>query len=225
MRCSAGVENGTDQGGSRGARAIGPAHRGEGHRNGSGGFLMANKGFSHIGLSTLDLDKTREFYEGILGFKPVVADIIKIKEGGSIRHIFFDTGRDQLIAFMEARDVPGVPAEYDAGINRGLGLPAAFYHFAFEAGSEAGLEAKRQELAAKGVQVTDVVDHNWAKSIYFKDPNGISLEYCCLVRDFVENDAKLQDRFEISIKALGLDRKNITEVTTAKSESYKAKAS
>jgi hypothetical protein len=35
--------------------------------------------------------------------KPVRCDIIKVKEGGQIRHIFFDTGRDQLIAFMEAR--------------------------------------------------------------------------------------------------------------------------
>jgi catechol 2,3-dioxygenase-like lactoylglutathione lyase family enzyme len=25
---------------------------------------MKHRGFSHIGLSTLDLDKTREFYEG-----------------------------------------------------------------------------------------------------------------------------------------------------------------
>ncbi len=93
---------------------------------------MSHKGFSHIGLSTLDLDKTRAFYEGVLGFKPVRCDTIKVKEGGQIRHIFFDTGRDQLLAFMEARGVPGVPNEYDAGINRGLGVPSAFYHFAFE---------------------------------------------------------------------------------------------
>ena len=33
---------------------------------------MTHRGFSHIGLSTLDLDKTRAFYEGVLGFKPVV---------------------------------------------------------------------------------------------------------------------------------------------------------
>jgi catechol 2,3-dioxygenase-like lactoylglutathione lyase family enzyme len=191
----------------------------------SGGSIMANKGFSHVGLSTLDLDKTRDFYESVLGFKAVIADTIKIKEGGSIRHIFFDTGCDQLLAFMEPRGVPGVPVEYDAGINRGLGVPAAFYHFAFEAGSEAGLEAKRQELTTKGVQVTDVVDHNWSKSIYFKDPNGISLEYCCLVREFIEDDAKMQDRFEISVKALGLDQKNVTEVTTAQFHSYKAKIS
>ena len=104
---------------------------------------MASKGFSHIGLSTLDLDRTRDFYENVLGFKAVRCDVLRVKEGGQIRHIFFDTGRDQLIAFMEARGVPGVPAAYDAGINRGLGVPSVFYHFAFEAGSEAGLAFSR----------------------------------------------------------------------------------
>ena len=165
---------------------------------------MAHKGFSHVGLSTLDLDGTRDFYENVLGFKPVRCDIIKVKEGGQIRHIFFDTGRDQLIAFMEARGVPGVPAQYDAGINRGLGVPSAFYHFAFEAGSEAGLEEKRNELVAKGIDVTEVVDHDWAKSIYFKDPNGIQLEYCFFTRNLTTNDARMQDRFEISVRRLGL---------------------
>jgi catechol 2,3-dioxygenase-like lactoylglutathione lyase family enzyme len=162
---------------------------------------MSHKGFSHIGLSTRDLDRTRDFYERVLGFKPVRSDIIKIPEGGQIRHIFFDTGRDQLIAFMEPQGVPGIPADYDAGINDGLGVPGSFYHFAFEAGSVAALEAKRQELLAKGVKVTDIVDHEWAKSIYFRDPNGISLEYCCLSRDIgTEDDVTLQVRFERSVE-------------------------
>jgi catechol 2,3-dioxygenase-like lactoylglutathione lyase family enzyme len=182
-----------------------------------------NKGFSHVGLSTLDLDKTREFYEKVLGFKVVVADTIKIKEGGTIRHIFFDTGRDQLLAFMEPRGIPGVPVEYDAGINRGLGVPAAFYHFAFEAGSPPALEDKRRELIAKGVQVTDVVDHGWARSIYFKDPNGMSLEYCCLARNFTDDDATMQERFELSIQALGLDIANSSEITTAQGLRDKSK--
>src|ERR1051325_4588773 len=165
---------------------------------------MPHKGFSHIGLSTLDLDRTRDFYENVLGFKPVRCDIIKVSEGGQIRHIFFDTGRDQLLAFMEARDVPGVPASYEAGINRGLGVPNAFYHFAFEAGSEAALLEKRHELIARGVEVTDVVDHDWAKSIYFKDPNGIQLEFCCFTRTLNDDDARMQDRFTISATRLGL---------------------
>ena len=70
---------------------------------------MSNKGFSHIELATLDLDRTRAFYQDVLGFEPVVADTLRIREGGRLRHLFFDVGRDQLLAFMEARDIPGVP--------------------------------------------------------------------------------------------------------------------
>ena len=166
---------------------------------------MPNRGFSHIGLSTLDLDRTRDFYENVLKFKAVRCDILKVKEGGQIRHIFFDTGRDQLLAFMEARGVAGVPAHYEAGINRGLGVPNAFYHFAFEAGSEAALIEKRNELIARGDDVTDVVDHDWAKSIYFKDPNGLQLEFCCFTRNLNANDAQLQERAEVSIRRMGLE--------------------
>jgi catechol 2,3-dioxygenase-like lactoylglutathione lyase family enzyme len=166
---------------------------------------MAPRGLSHIGLSTLDLDRTRDFYEGVLGFKAVRCDILKVKEGGQIRHIFFDTGHDQLMAFMEASGVPGIPAEYDAGINRGLGVPGVFYHFAFEAGSEAGLTEKRRELLAKGIEVTEVVDHDWAKSIYFKDPNGLQLEFCCFTRNLNADDARMQHRPEISVRRLGLE--------------------
>src|SRR5262249_29918354 len=164
---------------------------------------MSHKGVSHIGLSTRDLDRTRDFYEDVMGFKAVRCDIIKIAEGGQIRHIFFDTGRDQLLAFMEPQGVPGIPADYDAGINAGLGVPGSFYHFAFEAGSETALEAKRQELLDKGVIVTDIVDHEWAKSIYFHDPNGISLEYCCLTRDVgTADDVTMQVRVERSAQEM-----------------------
>lgn len=185
---------------------------------------MSNKGYSHVGLTTLDLDKTRAFYEDVLGFKVVVADTLRIQEGGVLRHIFFDVGRDQLLAFMEARDIPGVPANYDAGINRGLGVPAAFYHFAFEAGSEAGLAAKRDQLRARGLNVTDVVDHGWAKSIYFRDPNGLSLEYCFTVRDLVEDDAVMQERGIIPRAALELDDEGSGELSQVQSERSKVTA-
>jgi hypothetical protein len=57
----------------------------------------------------------------------------------------------------------------------------------------------------KGVSVSEVVDHDWAKSIYFKDPNGVQLEFCCLTRDFVDDDGVMQERFQASIRALGLE--------------------
>ena len=63
---------------------------------------------------------------------------------------------------------------------------------------------KRDELRAKGVETTEIVDHGWARSIYFKDPNGISLEYCCVVGNRPEGDAMMQGRFTVSRAALEL---------------------
>ncbi len=160
---------------------------------------MTQKGFSHIALSTLDMDKTTEFYHQILGFDVARSDTITVTEGGKIRHTFFHTGRDQYLAFMELKGVPGVPTEYDAGINRALGLPNACYHFAFEAGTEAELGQKREELLAHGVAVTEIVDHETAKSIYFADPNGLQLEYCCFTQAFAG-----EAEFEVSLERLGL---------------------
>jgi hypothetical protein len=104
-----------------------------------------------------------------------------------------------------------------AGINRGLGVPAAFYHFAFEAGSEAALAEKRAELRAKGVEVTDIVDHHWAKSIYFRDPNGLSLEYCCLVRNLTEDDASMRELYSVPRAALDLTNATSAAVSAAQS--------
>ena len=177
---------------------------------------MTHRGFSHIGLSTLDLDKTREFYEGVLGFRPVVSDTIKIEEGGYLRHLFFDVGNDQLIAFLEPNGVPDMSTVYDAGINRGLGVPAGFYHFAFEAGSPAALAEKRDELRAKGVEVTDIVDHQWAQSIYFKDPNGLSLEYCCPVGNRPKSDEMMHGAFTVRRAALDLGKALSADIAAAK---------
>src|SRR5262252_2997617 len=118
---------------------------------------MKRKGWSHVSIGTLVMDATRAFYEGVLGFKAVRCDIIKVKEGGEIRHVFFDTGAGQLLAFMSPRGVQGVPVEFDGSLNRPLGMPDGVYHFAFETGTQAELEARRAALIAKGVKVTPVV--------------------------------------------------------------------
>ena len=63
---------------------------------------------------------------------------------------------------------------------------------------------KRDELRAKGVETTEIVDHGWARSIYFKDPNGISLEYCCMVGKRPDGDELMQGQFTLPRAALEL---------------------
>jgi hypothetical protein len=97
---------------------------------------------------------------------------------------------------MSGEDVRGFSRDFDAGINRGLGLPHGVYHFAFNAASEAELEAVKQRLEAHDVPVRGPVDHEgWSRSIYFDDPNGLQLEYCHLTRAFVAEDATPRVRF------------------------------
>ena len=48
---------------------------------------MTHKGFSHLGLSTRDLDSTRDFYENVLGFKVARCDIIKISTRADPTHL------------------------------------------------------------------------------------------------------------------------------------------
>ncbi len=149
------------------------------------GHLM-NRGIHHIGLATHDMESTLDFYENTLGFPAVVCETIELPAGGSIRHAFFDVGEGELIAFMEANDIPGIASDFDTGINRGLGTGDGMYHFAFKVADPIELEKKREELISKGLAVRGIVDHGWCQSIYFHDPNFVQLEYCCLTTDLAE---------------------------------------
>ena len=141
---------------------------------------MQHLGMHHLGLATHDMEATLDFYENTLGLSVKVADLLQPENGGTIRHAFMDLGSGEMIAFMECNDVPGIADDFDAGINRGLGIQGGVIHFAFKAEDEADLISRQTELRDKGVDVTDVVDHGWCKSIYFRDPNYLQLEYCVL---------------------------------------------
>ena len=180
---------------------------------------MKNKGFSHVNLATLDLDATRNFYEGVLGFKVAAAGIYKVSEGGRFRHAYFDAGNGQLLSFIEPRGIPGVSEHFETAIYPALGVPDVFYHIAFEAGGPAELAARREELLSQNVPVTEIVDHDWCHSIYFDDPvNGIKLEYACTTRELHDEDAEMAVRFEIpiaAVRSLGQPRQTpITEHNT-----------
>jgi catechol 2,3-dioxygenase-like lactoylglutathione lyase family enzyme len=155
---------------------------------------MESKGVHHLGLATLDMDRTIDFYSKNLGWRVAWCDVLEPPEGGRIRHAFLDTGDGTLVAFMCPEKVPGIPQEFKTDISSAQNLPQAFYHFAFECNSVEELEARRRDLADKGIDVTPVVDHEWCRSIYFKDPNGLLLEYCVSVRAFNEEDKVMRPR-------------------------------
>jgi catechol 2,3-dioxygenase-like lactoylglutathione lyase family enzyme len=155
-------------------------------------ITMANHGIHHLGLATHDMEATLDFYENVLGFETRVCDVIQPEAGGTIRHAFLDAGNGELIAFMECNAIEGIAADFDTGINNGLGIAGGVMHFAFAASDENDLLEKQKALRAKGVQVTDMVDHGWCQSIYFRDPNKLQLEYCVLTEQL--SPAHLADR-------------------------------
>ena len=158
--------------------------------------MLKIRGLNHVDLGTRDMEATRAFYEDVLGFPLVRADLVEIGDDGLLKHFFFDIGNGQLMGFMSGEDVRGYPKDFDAGINKGLGLAQGVYHFAFDAETEQDLLRIRDHLLAHGVKVRGPVDHEgWSKSIYFRDPNGLQLEVCHIVRPFVAEDATPQVRF------------------------------
>jgi catechol 2,3-dioxygenase-like lactoylglutathione lyase family enzyme len=144
------------------------------------------------------MEMTRAFYEDVLGFPLVRADLVELEDKGVIQHFFFDIGGGQLLGFMSGENVETWPKDFDSGINRGLGLMPGVYHFAFNADTLEELDAAKSHLESHGISVRGPVDHEgWCQSIYFEDPNGLQMECCCLTRPFNADDAEPQVRFRL----------------------------
>jgi catechol 2,3-dioxygenase-like lactoylglutathione lyase family enzyme len=138
----------------------------------------------HLSFGTHDIAATRRFYEEQLGFSVLIHERMLMQEGGTVEHMFFDCGGGCALAFMQWQAVPGVPSDYDSGINHGLGVPTGTFHFAFRCLSLAALEKRRQDLLAAGVVVGDLLDLDPYRSFFFDDPvNGLRLEYTTRLRD------------------------------------------
>jgi catechol 2,3-dioxygenase-like lactoylglutathione lyase family enzyme len=160
---------------------------------------MMHRGFNHVDLATKDMQATTAFYSGLLGFPVVRTDLIDKEGVGVIQHVFFDVGCGQMIAFASGEDAPGYPKDFDTCVGRALGLSDGIYHFAFEAGSVEELEAIKVRLETAGVAVRGPEDHEgWCRSIYFRDPNDLIVEYCCQTRELTSEDAVAQVRFRVS---------------------------
>jgi catechol 2,3-dioxygenase-like lactoylglutathione lyase family enzyme len=143
-------------------------------------------GIHHLALNTDDMQKTVDFYAGVLGMSLIHA--MKVPPGlgvGSgnrgnppfeeIRHYFFDMGRDSLLAFFEIPKGAKPHGDRDA--------IAAMQHVSF-AVSPSSATRIRARLEECGISYLGPIESfPDVFSVYFFDPNGIRLEMSWQPRD------------------------------------------
>jgi catechol 2,3-dioxygenase-like lactoylglutathione lyase family enzyme len=158
---------------------------------------MRTKGINHLALVCRDMAETLKFYTEVLEM-PLVKTIA-LPGGG--QHFFFDTGGDTLLAFFWWENAPAAApgiASVEDFPSKPLSAIGSMNHVAF-AMDEDQLEASVERLKAAGVPVLPmVVNHDDSdagvarenhpgvtfRSVYFRDPNGIMLEFCHSTREF-----------------------------------------
>ena len=144
------------------------------------------RGINHLALITTDMDATVRFWHGVLG-----ARLVTTIGTPDFRHYFFEFGPEQTVAFFEYRDVDLEVWSKPAGVPD----PRAtqFDHLSFNLADEDALETLAARIEAHGCGVTEVIDHDVMRSIYFTDPNGIALEASWWVVDPTGRDADYGD--------------------------------
>jgi catechol 2,3-dioxygenase-like lactoylglutathione lyase family enzyme len=136
------------------------------------------RGVNHLAMVTPDMDATVRFYHGVLGMR-----IVATLSAGPMRHYFFEIGAENTLAFFEwdGTDIDTESIAKPAGIPPSF--PAQFDHLSFNLPDEQALVDLQARLRAHDVEITEVVDHGFLRSVYFTDPNGISLEASWWVLD------------------------------------------
>jgi catechol 2,3-dioxygenase-like lactoylglutathione lyase family enzyme len=168
-------------------------------------------GINHVALVCADMEKTVDFYTGVLGM-PLVKSLDL--PGGMGQHFFFDAGNGDCVAFFwfaSAPDgVPGISAPAAIpGIGEIISAVGSLNHLAFHVPAEK-FDEYRKRLKEKGVRVGPVLNHDespaqvsaslhpgvYVRSFYFQDPDGITLEFACWTKEFTESDTVTVPRTE-----------------------------
>jgi catechol 2,3-dioxygenase-like lactoylglutathione lyase family enzyme len=132
-------------------------------------------GFHHLAIATRDPAANHEFYSESMGFTLDRTVVAPTDTGGWARHLFYDTGNGEMIAFWDLHD--DTIGDFEPSISTGLGLPQWTNHIAFDAPTLDDLATARQRWQDHGHYVYEI-DHGWCTSIYTTDPNGIMVEFC-----------------------------------------------
>ncbi|WP_154718857.1 VOC family protein [Ciceribacter sp. T2.26MG-112.2] len=123
------------------------------------------EGILETALYAADLDAAEAFYGGVLGLEKVTRQ--------ANRHLFYRCGPGILLIFNPAETAKPVPAGALPVPSHGATGPG---HVCFRVRGEQ-IEGLVERLQAAGVQVeSDFCWPNGARSIYFRDPAGNSLE-------------------------------------------------
>ena len=117
--------------------------------------MLPIRGLYEVAIRVRDLPRAEAFYKGVLGLEEGIRDERR-------NWLFLRAGGDAGMVVLQ-EDKGEWPAQ----------------HFAFTA-AEADMDRAASMLREKGVDVQGPVIHDWmpAKSIYFEDPDGHSLELC-----------------------------------------------
>ena len=161
------------------------------------------RGFNHVALVSSDMQRTVDFYSGILGM-PLFKTLDLPDDLG--QHFFFDAGNGNSLAFFWFPDAPdGVPGisapEEKPGFGEWTSAVSSLNHVAFDVPPEK-FQEYRAKLKAAGVRVGPIVNHDdspsqvapemhdgvYVRSFYFQDPDGILLEFACWMRSFGPDD-------------------------------------
>jgi catechol 2,3-dioxygenase-like lactoylglutathione lyase family enzyme len=121
--------------------------------------------FDHVAIPVQDADATLAFYSGTLGLSLI--DVHEGDDWGGLPWLMmiFAAGDGRQLAFIA----------FKGGKTAKSNLPADARHYAFALPTKSELKAWRTRLVAAGIDVSDE-DHGGQHSIYFQDPNGVTLE-------------------------------------------------
>ena len=118
------------------------------------------RGVHHVALISSDVERTVQFFDGLLGF-PLI-EMFENRDYEGSTHFFFDIGHGNTLAYF---DLPGLPLEQYKEVLGG------HHHLAISI-ERSEWEAARARLEAAGVEYA----HVDGSSLYFGGPDGERLE-------------------------------------------------
>jgi glyoxalase family protein len=131
----------------------------EGWPDGPAPAEHAVRGFHHVTLVVADPSRTAKLMADSLGFRQTG------EAEGRTRYEAGEGGPGNAVDLADGTDFP-----------RGTTGVGTVHHIAFRAPDEKTQLELREEIAALGYNVTPVMDRNYFRSIYFREPGGVLFE-------------------------------------------------